>query len=218
MNMSAAPLQDQAYDILKEKILNDEFDPNEMYSETKLAKELSISRTPLRNALRGLEQDGYIIIAPSRGFMIRSLDKKGLVESIEIRSAIEGYCAFRVAEDELNKDKNNLISNLDDILKEMELLIKESGSIKDYTKLDHAFHLEILEYVGNTFQLAEIQRIYYLMSKTTRAALKIEGRLKTTNEEHKAIYKAIKNGNPQEAYQVMIDHLKAPLQILNIEG
>ena len=71
---ASAPLQDQAYDIIKEKILNDEFSPDEMYSETKLAKDLSISRTPLRNALRGLEQDGYIIIAPSRGFMIRSLD------------------------------------------------------------------------------------------------------------------------------------------------
>ena len=218
MNMSSAPLQDQAYDILKEKILNDEFHANVMYSETKLARELSISRTPLRNALRGLEQDGYIIIAPSRGFMIRSLDKQGLKQSIEIRSAIEGYCVYRAAEDEHSLEKKKLINNLDSILSEMELLVKEDGKAREYTKLDQALHLEILEYVGNPFQLAEIQRIYYLMSKTTRASLKIEGRMKSTNEEHKAIVKAIKNNNPQEAYQTMMNHLSAPLQILDIEG
>ena len=213
INASAA-LQDQAYDSIKEKILNDEFSPDEMYSETKLAKDLSISRTPLRNALRGLEQDGYIVIAPSRGFMIRSLDHQGMQESIEIRSAIEGYCVYRTAADEMNDRKKKLISSLEEILSKMEKTVNDPSKVKDFIKFDHDFHQQIIEYVGNRFQLAEIQRIYYLMRQTSRKALRKEGRIKTTHDEHVNIYQAIKNGDGNLAYKTMLEHLSEPLKII----
>lgn len=211
---ASAPLQDQAYDIIKEKILNDEFTPNELYSETKLAKELTISRTPLRNALRGLEQDGYIIISPSRGFMIRSLDQQGLKESIEIRSAIEGYCIYRITAEEDNSRKKKLLSDLEEVVKRMEKVTKDSSKVNEFIELDHKFHLKIIEYVGNRFHLAEIQRIYYLMRQTTQQALKKEGRIVTTHQEHLKIFKAIKDGDPHAAYKIMVDHLSAPINLL----
>ena len=66
-------LQSQAYNIIKEKILSKSMDSDALYSETRLARELGISRTPLREALQCLSQDGYITIIPSRGFKIRCL-------------------------------------------------------------------------------------------------------------------------------------------------
>ena len=64
-------LQMQAYDSIKNGILNGELEPGQLYSETKLSAKIGISRTPMREALQCLSQDGYITIIPSKGFMIR---------------------------------------------------------------------------------------------------------------------------------------------------
>ena len=68
-------LQQQAYDYIKGKILSGEFEPNVLYSETKLSATVGISRTPMREALQCLSQDGYITIVPSKGFQIRQLNE-----------------------------------------------------------------------------------------------------------------------------------------------
>ena len=213
MNISTAPLQDQAYDIIKDMILNEELERNQLYSETKLAKDLEISRTPLRGALRGLEQDGYIVIAPSRGFMIRTLDRQGLKESIEIRAAIEGYCAYRLAGEEPNEENKKLIARLGDIIAELEKVSKDDSKINEYIELDHEFHMQIINHIGNQIQLSQIQRIYYLMKQTSKEALKQKGRGKATHDEHVKVFKAIKERKPEEAYKAMLSHLYAPLEL-----
>ncbi len=90
-------LQSQAYNIIKEKILSKSMDSDALYSETRLARELGISRTPLREALQCLSQDGYITIIPSRGFKIRCLNQDTMRESIQVRCAIEGFCVYTAA-------------------------------------------------------------------------------------------------------------------------
>ena len=64
-------LQLHAYDSIKNSILSGELEPRVLYSETKLSAQIGISRTPMREALQSLSQDGYITIIPSKGFMIR---------------------------------------------------------------------------------------------------------------------------------------------------
>ena len=71
-------LQLQAYDSIKNGILNGELVPGQLYSETKLSAQIGISRTPMREALQCLSQDGYITIIPSKGFMIRQLNEKDM--------------------------------------------------------------------------------------------------------------------------------------------
>ena len=71
-------LQQQAYDTIKSSILSGEMEPNRLYSETKLSAQIGISRTPVREALQCLSQDGYITVIPSKGFMIRQLNDKDM--------------------------------------------------------------------------------------------------------------------------------------------
>ena len=126
------PLQTQLYDNIKRRILDGELDKDTLHSETKLAKELSVSRTPLRDALRYLEQDGYIIIVPSRGFRIRKLDREGLKASIEIRCAIEGYCVYRVAEQCGSEEVKALTAGLEDILVKMEFCSRDTSMLEQF--------------------------------------------------------------------------------------
>lgn len=71
-------LQQEAYNYIKDLILTNRLDVNNLYSETKLSKELGISRTPMREALQCLSQDGYIDVIPSKGFRIRQLNQKDI--------------------------------------------------------------------------------------------------------------------------------------------
>ena len=106
-------LQSQAYNIIKEKILSKAFDAGVLYSETRLARELGISRTPLREALQCLSQDGYITIIPSRGFKIRQLDQNTMRESIHVRCAIEGFCIHLAASREEERRFQKLLKDME---------------------------------------------------------------------------------------------------------
>ena len=86
------PLNEQAYNYLQKLIMENHFSYQEVYSETKLSKELGISRTPLRDAVHRLAQEGYIDIIPSKGFMLHQMNRKDVNETFQVRSALETYC------------------------------------------------------------------------------------------------------------------------------
>ena len=89
------PLNEQAYNYLQKLIMENHFSYQEVYSETKLSKELGISRTPLRDAVHRLAQEGYIDIIPSKGFMLHQMNRKDVNETFQVRSALETYCTVR---------------------------------------------------------------------------------------------------------------------------
>lgn len=211
------PLTSQIYQLIKDKILNGELDKGILYSETKMAKELSISRTPLRDALRYLEQDGYITIVPSRGFHIRTLDQEGLRASIEIRCAIEGYCAYRAAEQSGTPGGRELVKQLKKALGGMELSVGKCGDpdqLCSFIEFDHAFHSYIITFANVEAFNTDFQRIRYLVRQTSKSALKIPGRSEETFQEHRRILSCIEAGEAVNAYQEMLQHLRRPLQIV----
>ena len=88
------PLQEKAYQYLKEKINRGELEHGKFYSETKMAAEIGISRTPFKDALVRLSQDRYIDIVPSRGFCLHALSLQDITNTYQSRTAVEGFCAL----------------------------------------------------------------------------------------------------------------------------
>ena len=119
-------LQLDAYSHIKERILSGEFQPDTLYSETRLSAELGISRTPVREALQCLSQDGYITIVPSRGFRIRTLNSADMEQSIQVRCAIEGYCAYLLCKDIKSRKAQRLMRRLQELLEDMDHIMAES--------------------------------------------------------------------------------------------
>lgn len=211
------PLTAQIYQHLKEGILNGRLDEDVLYSETKLAKELSVSRTPLRDALRYLEQDGYIVIVPSRGFRIRTLDQEGLRASIEIRCAIEGYCSYRAAEHSSTPEGRKLLEKLNASLDGMERSVRkwdDPAERDSFIDFDHAFHSHIIAFAHVETFATEFQRIRYLVRQTSKSALEVPGRIEETVAEHRRILCCIREGKAVDAYQEMLVHLRRPLYIV----
>ncbi len=206
-------LQYQAYHTIKEQILSKSLDSKVLYSETRMAKELGISRTPLREALQYLSQEGYITIIPSRGFMIRRLDKETMRESIQVRCAIEGFCVHMAAGCEDKKRVNILLKNMEESLARQKAALSAKNFPESFTEEDHQFHMLLVHFAENSEFNHLFQRLLYTIHLTTANALTISGRAQATYEEHLSFYQHLKKGDRLQAYNVLITHLMMPLNM-----
>jgi DNA-binding GntR family transcriptional regulator len=90
-------LQDQAYTYLIEMIKQGELESDKIYSIKKMADDLGISRTPLRDAVMRPDQERYIDVMPSKGFRLHKMVASDIEETYQIRNAIESYCMKQLA-------------------------------------------------------------------------------------------------------------------------
>ena len=210
-------LQLEAYNYIKNLILTHQLDANTLYSETKLSKELGISRTPMREALQCLRQDGYITVIPSKGFRIRQLSQKDMKETIQIRCAIEGFCTQCLANEYNTSKGQQTIERLGEILKKQKESLSANDDYESFINYDHEFHLVLVNYIENEEINHMFQRLMYLIRLTTQSALEVEGRSIGTVDEHEEYFKMLKAGNGNEAYRILISHLMMPLNIVKPE-
>jgi DNA-binding GntR family transcriptional regulator len=171
----------RAYDYLKEAIIEGELE-NKYLSEQEIGTYLGCSRTPVREAIRQLQKEGYVNFIPNRGVTVVSLSLKDILEIFQIREALEPF----VAKIACKKIPLEVIEFYDkdmrDTTKSLEQLIFS------YNQL----HGEILKWAGNerinyilkTFS-DQIKRIY-------KVADKIPGRLELSHQQHQAIFEALK--------------------------
>lgn len=210
-------LQQEAYNYIKRLILTNKLDVNTLYSETKLSKELGISRTPMREALQCLSQDGYIDIIPSKGFRIRQLNQKDMKETIQIRCAIEGFCTHCLASNINTPKAQKILRELENTL---DLQVKSTqndssdGNYEVFINYDHQFHLLLVKYINNDEVNHIYQRLMYLIKLTSQSALEVEGRVADTLEEHKRYFDRLKAGDGDTAYRILISHLMMPLNVV----
>lgn len=209
-------LQQQAYEYIKDRILGGEFLPDTLYSETKLSSQIGISRTPMREALQCLSQDGYITIVPSKGFQIRQLTEKDMLESIQVRCAIEGYCTTVIATQINTKKGKELLAALEELLEQMKHFASKAAidheALEEFIDADHEFHLMLIEYIENDEFQQLFQRLMYLIRLTSNTALSKEGRIAETLSEHEAYFNALKAGEVHKAYELLIHHLLMPIE------
>ncbi len=97
MSVRNSPLVERVYEAIKQDILMSHLQPGEPLLEEELARRLSVSRTPIREALRKLEHEGLIRIVPNKGAFVRVLTPKDIREIYEVREALESFAAGRAA-------------------------------------------------------------------------------------------------------------------------
>lgn len=208
-------LQEKAYNYIKDHILNKGFERDVLYSETKLAQEIGISRTPMREALQCLSQDGYINILPSRGFTIRQLNEKDMKETIQIRCAIEGFCTQLICADAKHNlhQSTNQLQKLKETLQQMKESMELGQDYQEFIKYDHKFHLYLVNYADNQEFSKIYQKLMYQIQLTSESALMVSGRANSTLAEHEKLYEYLKNGDSAYAYKTLINHLSMPVKM-----
>jgi DNA-binding GntR family transcriptional regulator len=138
-------LRGRAYDILKRQLLAGELNPGERVNEVVMAAQLGISRGPLREAIRNLEQEGLLIAAPHRGAFVRRLSQEEAAELQEVRLALETAAACRLA----HRWNPEALAMLEERLARMQGLHHDNSTLAERMAADLAFHEGICEASGN---------------------------------------------------------------------
>lgn len=213
------PLNEQAYDHLQKLITDGQLSYHEIYSETKLAKELGISRTPFRDAIHRLAQEGYIDIIPSKGFRLHQITERDVIETFQIRTALETYCTMQIARDVKEKNNANLrpfFKELDWLMENMKEVMENDQGIDEFCEYDFRFHRKIIDYLENEQFSSVFASFLYRMKRLAKLSLQHEGRMAQTVEEHQAILDAMKNGDTEHIYEITTVHMDRPRGI-NLE-
>lgn len=212
----ATSLQQKAYEYLKSYILNDRYEYGVIYSETKVSKELGISRTPMRDAIHRLAQERYIDIIPSKGFCLHQLTITDVIETFQVRSAIEGYCVVQIAKEYNSSKARNLFRKLEELLEIQKQIMTTDRDIKSFVEYDNQFHIDTVSYVDNSAFNELFGSYIYQIKRLAILSLNHEGRMEDTFQEHTDILNAMKQGDVQNIYAITMQHMDKPKGI-NLE-
>ncbi|TCO71014.1 GntR family transcriptional regulator [Marinisporobacter balticus] len=196
-------LTSKIFNILREDILNDKYAEGEKLGEAKLAEELGVSRTPVREALKQLELDGIVENKPNRGVIVLGISKQDIEDIYAIREAIEGIAARwaveRITEEELNE------------LKEAYELMEFYTFKKDlekFAELNTKFHETIYKATKSRYLEQVLKDFQYYMKKTRKRSLNVEGRINESLKEHEVILEAFLNKDNVAAQKALTKHVE----------
>lgn len=206
-------LNDQAYDYILDLIKSGKLNYQTIYSETQLSKEIGISRTPLRDAIHRLAQEGYIDILPSRGFQLHSLTRQDILETFQVRSALEGYCTLQITKHYQSQKSKMLFKELEFYTEKMYEIMMSTRSIQDFYEYDFQFHLKIIYFADNQQFTSLFETFMHKMRRLAYHSLQHEGRMEDTYNEHVAILTAMESGDVAKIYDITLKHMDTPLFI-----
>lgn len=200
---------------LREMIMRGEFPVGSRLMEIPLARSLNVSRTPVRLALQTLAQEGLLVYAPQRGFMVRAFSIKEILDAVDVRGRLEALACGIVAAAGLPDEKitfleRNLAATYD-LFKSAEFGPGEAESWKD---LNGAFHDVIVSSSANQSLIRMVRQfdlIPFAAARNFAATPSNLPRLRATVEQnvrmHDLVFDAIRHQQPDRAEMLMREHV-----------
>lgn len=187
-------------------ILSGELPPGAKLTEAMLAQRLGVSRGPIREAFRMLEESGLVQLEKNRGVFVRSIPLDEAMEIYDLRAMVDEAVGRQLAE-RITPEQLKVLRGLVD---QMERLVKASAtpSASDaYHRLNLEFHDTLVAMAGNRKLIALYRRLVNELSLFRRANLADGQQIPVSVSEHRAILKAIAAGDAQAAGQALRDHV-----------
>ncbi|HAJ33903.1 MAG TPA: hypothetical protein DCK79_11240 [Candidatus Atribacteria bacterium] len=196
--------RDKVYSILSKAIFRGDLKPGQRLVESKLAKLMKVSRTPIREAVIELVQKGLAVPSPPKGVKVAPLPtKEELTEFYDINSVLRGLAARKAASDITPQE----IRKLQEIILQSEQSLKEDF-LKNISKLNVKFH-QIIEKSSNSKELVFLlDNVYRRSSERFSEILSRKKRQKESIEEHKVILEALIRKDGKQAEQLMRKHIE----------
>lgn len=192
------------FDKIREDILNNKYAAGEKIVEAKLAEELGVSRTPVREALKQLELDGLVDNIPNRGVVVKGISDQDIHDIYTIRVAIEGIAARWAVE----RMDENVVDDLKEIYDLMEFYTFKNDIDKIF-ELNTKFH-ETIYMATKSRYLEQVLKDFQLFIKSTRnRSLQCAGRSKHALEEHKAILDGFLERDAEKAFEATVKHIES---------
>ncbi len=210
VKLERSMLRVQIKKILCDAILKGELKPGDRVVETRIARDLSVSQAPVREAILELEQIGLVTIRPYQGAFVHEPTGQDIRDAYSLRALLESEAA-REACRVINE------AELKELLEALEKMVDlaEKGDTQEYINWDIYFHERIMQVAGNRLMLKFWKQIR--MSNTTYTTLKFSKRnLIDFAVSHKEIYEALKERKGEQVGEIMYRHIKDVMEdVLN---
>ena len=206
----------QIFQKIREDILNGRYKEHDELRENTLGKELGVSRTPVREALRQLELEGLVTIIPNRGAYVTGISRKDIWDIYAMRSMLEGLCARWASEHITDEQLDKLEEAI--LLSEFQIK-KESGfNASQVAVLDGQFHAILYEASGSRI-LSHVLTDFHNYVKMARVSSVVsEERARKSIREHRQILRAIRERDADMAEQLANEHIMHVMQNLKKQG
>jgi len=187
---------------LERMILSGELAPGEKLTEMALATRLGVSRGPLREAFRMLEEAGLVRTEKNRGVFVRDIPIEEAIEIFDLRAAMDELVGRRLAE----KITPAQLKEIRGLVEQMEQAVKAKDA-RHYHLLNLQFHDRLVELAGNGKLTAIYRKLIKELSLFRRLNLADGWLMPISANEHRQIVKAIASGDPELAGRALFDHV-----------
>ncbi len=196
-------LTDEIADVIRERILRGEYGIGEKIKEAKIAAELNVSRTPIREAFKSLQEEGLIDYIPNKGCFAKGFTKQDVEDIYEVRETLETL-AMKWAVERISDEQ---IAQLYEQCDLMEFYTKKNDA-KKVLELNASFHNIIYDSANSRF-LALVLRTYkQYLDKTRNLIFYEQSYLEGILVEHRHIADALKDRDTEEAVRAIIAHMQ----------
>ncbi len=195
-------LADQVFEKLENDIIHGVYSRGELLTEMKLVEQLGVSRTPIREALRRLEQE-RLIEDTAKGSVVLGITSDDLLDIMNIREKIEGLSAYYAC-----------INMTPEGMKEMEHIIDlqafyfSKWDVEHLRQADDMFHDAICELSRRTVIRDTLVPLHRKTRRYRKSVMQDKEKASQSMQEHRAIFEALREGNPEKVKEAMDDHMK----------
>lgn len=196
------------HDTLENEILMGNVAAGDALVELRIAEKMGVSRTPVREALRELSQEGLVDYFPNRGMFVRGISTQDVRDVYTVRIMLEEQ-AVRWAVERMDKPQEE---ELTDLMRDMEAIIRDRCPDPRTAVLDTRFHQLLYRLAGSTMLERTLQSLERFLMRARSLSLKNQGRAAEVVAEHYAIAKALMDRNAENAVQAMRSHIFQAMQ------
>ncbi|MEI6873682.1 MAG: GntR family transcriptional regulator [Spirochaetota bacterium] len=187
---------------LRRRILAEDYFPGQKLSENALAKEFGCSRTPVREALKRLENEGLTEVRPQSGTYVRGITTTEFTELMEVRAYLEAL-AFRLAAE---RAKPDALAEIAGIVSAMDATVATTPiDMQRYADLHYSFHFSIIELADNELLVKMFERLNLKASHMFLRSMNAEAAAQTQEEHHRILRQLSQHDAKGEKF--VIEHL-----------
>ena len=195
-------MAEKAYKTLKSAIVNGDLKPGQRLVEQKLSNKMQVSRVPVREAIKKLEQYGFVQRLPVRGIIVKRISEEDVNQAFGIRAALEGYAAYQATE----HVDDAMIAALEGIIEASAKAIEE-GNLEKVMELNGQFHEMVYKAARSEMLYDLIGTFLDYIARYQKPLLSSTSNAKASLEGHRAMVAAMRRGNKEDVEKTVKAHI-----------
>lgn len=207
--MAGESLREKVFERIREDILKGRYKKGDELVECTIGKELGVSRTPVREAIRQLELQGLVQLIPNKGAFVTGISQKDVLDMYLIRAKLEGLCAALAAE---NASKEQ-IEKMEEAVY-LSDFHAERGNYQQVCEQDGKFHELLYEASKSRILEHTLSNFHQYLKRVRMASVKFRMRVRPSNSEHRKILEAIREGDGKRAEEAAYTHIQNTMENL----